>query len=689
MARDASRALQPIYSRQYTYRSTRHVWRGMRPAPTGMFDQNFHHPEFSATFLDRDCRMEKTITRFYTYSLLAIGLLLWPNMLFSQELQQQKINKVYKAIDGAEKALKTTYEPDKTIRLLAAVQDDIRKYGLHDAQTRAYLLLGGAYNLKGDFKLSEVYYKQTLSYSKQRKDSVNLIKAYIGLGNVYYETFQWKKLDKIGEKVAAIPVSEKIIVQKLQFESIIASSEMARKKYIASLTHYNRVREQLEKREMTAELIPLYFNLSSVYAEIGKNDHAIYFLNKASTLNRGKDKRIDAYVFSTIGGIQANSGKPKSAIKNYESAIRYFKQSNDHKGIMYCYMALAIIYEEQNEIEQAQNYSLKALKYSNESGNGVIKSLHFIVLAKIEQKNERYQSALRYADSALVYTEQSGDLLRKAESLELKSKLLGKLGNYEQALFYADQFHQLNDSIVNKANIDKLENAELIKSLTLAEKEKLLTTQQLQLKEKDAENARIRLISMTSIALLALVFFALYYFNRMKRLKIKNELIQEKYALQLLNEHNLKLELENEQINKQLLEKDLLLKNSKMLDLAYRITKGNDLLKGIAQEEVIQRNRTIYKQLSGLIEGEKELEYFNNEIQLLESSYQRRLKTQFPALSDYEVRLSTMIKTGLASKEISDLLSIEASSVDVARYRLRKKLGLDKHDDLFEFLNGI
>jgi len=569
------------------------------------------------------------------------------------------------------------------------VQDDIRKYGLHDAQTRAYLLLGGAYNLKGDFKLSEVYYKQTLSYSKQRKDSVNLIKAYIGLGNVYYETFQWKKLDKIGEKVAAIPVSEKIIVQKLQFESIIASSEMARKKYIASLTHYNRVREQLEKREMTAELIPLYFNLSSVYAEIGKNDHAIYFLNKASTLNRGKDKRIDAYVFSTIGGIQANSGKPKSAIKNYESAIRYFKQSNDHKGIMYCYMALAIIYEEQNEIEQAQNYSLKALKYSNESGNGVIKSLHFIVLAKIEQKNERYQSALRYADSALVYTEQSGDLLRKAESLELKSKLLGKLGNYEQALFYADQFHQLNDSIVNKANIDKLENAELIKSLTLAEKEKLLTTQQLQLKEKDAENARIRLISMTSIALLALVFFALYYFNRMKRLKIKNELIQEKYALQLLNEHNLKLELENEQINKQLLEKDLLLKNSKMLDLAYRITKGNDLLKGIAQEEVIQRNRTIYKQLSGLIEGEKELEYFNNEIQLLESSYQRRLKTQFPALSDYEVRLSTMIKTGLASKEISDLLSIEASSVDVARYRLRKKLGLDKHDDLFEFLNGI
>lgn len=632
--------------------------------------------------------MKKTITLFYTYSLLAVGVLL-PNRLFSQGLQQQKINKVYKAIDSAEKALKTSYEPDKTIRFLAEVQDDIRTYGLHHAQTKAYLLLGGAYDLKGDFKLSEVYYKQTLRYSKQRRDSIHLLKAYIGLGNVYYETFQWEKLDKINTAVTKIPVSEKTIAQKLQFESLIASGEMARKKYIASLTRYNRVREQLEKREMTADLIPLYFNLSSVYAEIGKNDHAIYFLNKASALNRGKDKRIEAYVLSTIGGIQANTGKPKSAIKNYESAIRYFRQSNDQKGMMYCYMSLAIIYEEQNHIEQAMNYSIKALKYSNESGNGVIKSLNFILLAKIEQKNKRYRSALGYADSALVYTEQSGDLLRKAESLELKSKLLGQLGDYKQALLYADQFHQLNDSIINKANLDKLENAELIKSLTLTEKQKLLVKQQLQLKEKDAENASIRFIAITIIGSLALVFFTIYYFNRVKRLKIKNELMQEKYSLQLLNEQNLKLELENEQINKQLLEKDLLLKNAKMLDLAYRITKGNDLLKGIAQEEVIQRNRAIYKQLSGLIEGEKELEYFNNEIQLLESSYQRRLKTQFPALSDYELRLSTMIKTGLASKEISDLLSIEAASVDVARYRLRKKLNLGKHDDLFEFLNAI
>ena len=633
--------------------------------------------------------MEKTITRFYCYLLLTIGLFLSPAVLFSQGLQQQKINKVYKAIDGAEKALKTTYEPEKTIRLLADVQDDIRKYGLHDAQTKAYLLLGGAYNLKGNFKLSEVYYKQTLSYSKQRRDSVNMIKAYIGLGNVYYETFQWEKLDKINVAVAKIPASEKIIAQKLQFEGLIAASELAQKKYLEALKHYNHVRVQLERREMTAELIPLYFNLSSIYAEIGKNDHAIYFLNKASALNQSKDKRIDAYVFSTIGGIQANTGKPKSAIKNYESAIRYFNQSNDHKGIMYCYMSLAIIYEEQNQIEQAKKYSLKALKYSNESGNGVIKSLYFIVLAKIEQKNKRYETALSYADSSLVYTEQSGDLLRKAETWELKSKLHRKLGNYERALFFSTQFHELNDSLVNQENVDKLENLELIKSLTLAEKQQLLVKQQLQLKEKDAENASIRFVSITVIASLALVFFSIYYFNRVKRLKIKNELIQEKYTLQLLNEQNLKLELENEQINKQLLEQDLLLKNSKMLDLAYRITKGNDLLKGIAQEEVIQRNRTIYKQLSGLIEGEKELEYFNNEIQLLESSYQRRLKTQFPALSDYEVRLSTMIKTGLASKEISDLLSIEAASVDVARYRLRKKLNLGKQDDLFEFLNGI
>jgi len=48
-----------------------------------------------------------------------------------------------------------------------------------------------------------------------------------------------------------------------------------------------------------------------------------------------------------------------------------------------------------------------------------------------------------------------------------------------------------------------------------------------------------------------------------------------------------------------------------------------------------------------------------------------------------------MLKMGLSSKEMATLLSISSSSVDVARSRLRKKMGVSKEENLIEFINSI
>jgi DNA-binding CsgD family transcriptional regulator len=43
----------------------------------------------------------------------------------------------------------------------------------------------------------------------------------------------------------------------------------------------------------------------------------------------------------------------------------------------------------------------------------------------------------------------------------------------------------------------------------------------------------------------------------------------------------------------------------------------------------------------------------------------------------------------MSSKEISQLLNIETRSVELARYRLRKKLGLERKQNLVEFLISL
>ena len=63
-----------------------------------------------------------------------------------------------------------------------------------------------------------------------------------------------------------------------------------------------------------------------------------------------------------------------------------------------------------------------------------------------------------------------------------------------------------------------------------------------------------------------------------------------------------------------------------------------------------------------------------------------RLKDRYPSLSKTDLRICVYIKLNLSTKEIADLMNISPKSVEMARYRLRKKLGLGPGDDISSVL---
>jgi DNA-binding CsgD family transcriptional regulator len=77
------------------------------------------------------------------------------------------------------------------------------------------------------------------------------------------------------------------------------------------------------------------------------------------------------------------------------------------------------------------------------------------------------------------------------------------------------------------------------------------------------------------------------------------------------------------------------------------------------------------------------------EIQMdeLHQDFFRKLKEQFPGLSNNDLRLCAYLKIGLNSKEIAEILNIQPSSSYISRSRLRKKLNLKAEEDLYGFLN--
>ena len=74
--------------------------------------------------------------------------------------------------------------------------------------------------------------------------------------------------------------------------------------------------------------------------------------------------------------------------------------------------------------------------------------------------------------------------------------------------------------------------------------------------------------------------------------------------------------------------------------------------------------------------------YFKN----VHPGFSTNLLKAFPKITSEELRLCYYLRMNMSSKEIASLTNREIHSIDIARYRLRKKLKLGREQKLHEFL---
>jgi len=86
---------------------------------------------------------------------------------------------------------------------------------------------------------------------------------------------------------------------------------------------------------------------------------------------------------------------------------------------------------------------------------------------------------------------------------------------------------------------------------------------------------------------------------------------------------------------------------------------------------------------------EDKVEDFNIRIERMHKDFIGRLMQLNPDLSPNDIRLAVLLRLGIATKQIATLMNISPKSVEINRYRLRKKLGLDRGANLTQFINNI
>ncbi|HTJ49271.1 MAG TPA: LuxR C-terminal-related transcriptional regulator [Cyclobacteriaceae bacterium] len=86
------------------------------------------------------------------------------------------------------------------------------------------------------------------------------------------------------------------------------------------------------------------------------------------------------------------------------------------------------------------------------------------------------------------------------------------------------------------------------------------------------------------------------------------------------------------------------------------------------------------------ISADADWEQFQFHFDRVHGDFSNRFKVAFPLLSPQEIKLSAYLRMNLSSKEIAQLLNISVRGVEISRYRLRKKLNLDRNRNLQDFI---
>ncbi|MGD1893539.1 MAG: helix-turn-helix transcriptional regulator [Cyclobacteriaceae bacterium] len=100
--------------------------------------------------------------------------------------------------------------------------------------------------------------------------------------------------------------------------------------------------------------------------------------------------------------------------------------------------------------------------------------------------------------------------------------------------------------------------------------------------------------------------------------------------------------------------------------------------------------RDISKLVSNInVSNSQNWEEFELRFLSVNEGFYGRLQESFPGLSQHDHKICALIKLNFSSKDMARLLGISVESVHTTRYRLRKKLGLDRKINLEDFIAKI
>jgi DNA-binding CsgD family transcriptional regulator len=178
-----------------------------------------------------------------------------------------------------------------------------------------------------------------------------------------------------------------------------------------------------------------------------------------------------------------------------------------------------------------------------------------------------------------------------------------------------------------------------------------------------------------------------YYHRQSEKLIEENNLLLEIKELEM--EQQL-MKIENEQLSQ-----DVDTKNRELAVSSMSLNSKNELLAFI-QEDLKKTTessslsvKSVIRTINKNITEEDSWKVFKEAFDIADKDFLKKIKLAHPILTPNDLRLCAYLRLNLSSKEVAPLLNISVRSVEIKRYRLRKKMDLHREQGLVEYILSV
>ncbi|MPL76114.1 hypothetical protein SDC9_21959 [bioreactor metagenome] len=539
------------------------------------------------------------------------------------------------------KTLAAAASADTTaIRLLVETGDHYARLDQHDSALYYYnKALSRVVPEYENRYIPGIYYKLNRLFYKNGNYDISL--EYLFKVLLHYDIIRASAHDTAKIETQTALAYGDIGLSYFSMENYLKSKEYFEKGY----TIIKKLSQSAQKTDATETLFVFVLNLGSIHVALEEFGKAREYFEVALGLNKQLGKiAYDAVLYNNLGIIFKEE-------KNYQKAYEYYIKSADIREIIKDTAGLAQV--------------------NNNLGN-------------LEFERGNYKIAIDFLQKALNYSRKSKNLKSEMLSADFLSQTYEKTREFDKALEMHKLFKQLHDSILDSEKLHQTARLEL-----QYQYEKLRKEAELQQEIALAKKERKSLIYLIIAGIFLFTVVILYLINRNQRIKMRQ--------VKLVKE-SLELEQKNLTLEKQNLELELDYRNKELATHVMYLVNKNEFLASITEKllairhMLLPENRTVVQEIIREMKSNIDNTVWNEfevRFQNVHQDFYQKLGEKYPDLTPNEIKLCAFLRLNMTTKDISSITFQSLKSIQVARARLRKKLGITRDENLVSLLQQL